>query len=96
MIQPSMILPLLLLAATAAQPYDIVIRNGHVIDGTGSPWYAADVGIRRSAGRRDSGETRERGFCIYGRSALRLIAFATSYTITKHGDFARNPGVFQP
>jgi dihydroorotase/N-acyl-D-amino-acid deacylase len=27
-------------------PYDIVILNGHVIDGTGSPWYAADVGIR--------------------------------------------------
>ena len=27
-------------------PYDIVITNGHVIDGTGSPWYAADVGIR--------------------------------------------------
>jgi len=42
-----MILPILLLAAAAnAQPYDVVIRNGHVIDGTGSPWYAADVGVR--------------------------------------------------
>ena len=29
-----------------AAPYDLVIENGHVIDGTGSPWYAADVGIR--------------------------------------------------
>lgn len=31
-----------------AQPpasYDILIRNGHVIDGTGNPWIAADVGI---------------------------------------------------
>ena len=36
----------LLLFAAATQPYDIVIRNGHVIDGTGSPWYAADIGIR--------------------------------------------------
>ncbi len=27
-------------------PFDIVILNGHVIDGTGSPWYAADIGIR--------------------------------------------------
>jgi N-acyl-D-amino-acid deacylase len=27
-------------------PYDVVIRNGHVLDGTGSPWYAADLGIR--------------------------------------------------
>ena len=25
---------------------DILIVNGHVVDGTGSPWYAADVGIR--------------------------------------------------
>jgi N-acyl-D-amino-acid deacylase len=32
------------LAADA--PFDIVITNGHIIDGTGSPWYAADVGIR--------------------------------------------------
>ncbi|HEX6616753.1 MAG TPA: D-aminoacylase [Gemmatimonadales bacterium] len=28
---------------------DVVIRNGRIIDGTGSPWYAGDVGIR--AGR---------------------------------------------
>ena len=34
------------MAAATAQPYDVVIRNGHVIDGTGSPWYAADIGIR--------------------------------------------------
>jgi N-acyl-D-amino-acid deacylase len=27
-------------------PFDIVLLNGHVVDGTGSPWYAADVGIR--------------------------------------------------
>ena len=34
----------------AQQPqYDLIIRNGHIIDGTGSPWYTGDVGIR--AGR---------------------------------------------
>ena len=38
------LLPILLFAAAA--PYDVVIRNGQVIDGTGSPWYAADIGIR--------------------------------------------------
>jgi N-acyl-D-amino-acid deacylase len=27
-------------------PFDILILNGHIVDGTGSPWYAADVGIR--------------------------------------------------
>src|SRR5262245_10547511 len=32
-----------------ATPFDILITNGHIIDGTGSPWYAGDVGIR--AGR---------------------------------------------
>ena len=33
-------------APGAEAPFDLVIVNGHVIDGTGSPWYAADVGIR--------------------------------------------------
>jgi N-acyl-D-amino-acid deacylase len=34
-------------ALCAAQPeFDIVITNGHIIDGTGSPWYSGDVGIR--------------------------------------------------
>jgi len=26
--------------------FDLVIINGHIIDGTGSPWYSGDVGIR--------------------------------------------------
>ncbi len=43
-----LLLPVLLLAA-AATPYDLVIRNGRIIDGTGSPWYAGDVAI--SAGK---------------------------------------------
>ena len=32
--------------AQAQQPYDLVIRNGRIIDGTGSPWYRADVAVR--------------------------------------------------
>ena len=39
-----------LLAATpspaAGVEYDTIIRNGHIIDGTGSPWYAADVAVK--------------------------------------------------
>ena len=27
-------------------PYDLVLRNGRIVDGTGSVWYAADVGVR--------------------------------------------------
>lgn len=32
--------------AQAPAPFDIVITNGHIIDGTGSPWYSGDIGIR--------------------------------------------------
>ena len=31
---------------SAPPSLDLVIENGHIIDGTGSPWYAADIGIR--------------------------------------------------
>jgi N-acyl-D-amino-acid deacylase len=33
-------------AAAAAQAFDVLIRNGHLMDGTGSPWYSGDIGIR--------------------------------------------------
>src|SRR5579863_1252694 len=32
--------------AQAPATFDLVIINGHIIDGTGSPWYSGDVGIR--------------------------------------------------
>jgi N-acyl-D-amino-acid deacylase len=34
-----------LLPAQSPQ-FDLLIHNGHIIDGTGSPWYAGDLGIR--------------------------------------------------
>ncbi|MBO0938171.1 D-aminoacylase [Fibrella sp. HMF5335] len=38
---------LLCLTTTAyAQQYDLVIKNGRVVDGTGNPWYYADVAIK--------------------------------------------------
>ncbi|MGP0076356.1 MAG: N-acyl-D-amino-acid deacylase family protein [Bryobacteraceae bacterium] len=51
------------LAQNPAQNYDLVIRNGHVIDGTGSPWYAADIAIRdghiAAIGRLDSATAKK-------------------------------------
>jgi N-acyl-D-amino-acid deacylase len=38
-------LPLPAPAQTAGPTYDIVIRNGRVLDGAGNPWIAADVAI---------------------------------------------------
>src|SRR6516225_1402329 len=42
------IVALLLGAIATAQsaPFDVLITNGHIIDGTGSPWYSGDIGIR--------------------------------------------------
>ena len=32
--------------ARRSRPFDVVIRDGHIIDGTGSPWYSGDVAVR--------------------------------------------------
>ena len=32
---------------TTAEPFDLLIRNAQVVDGTGNPWFHADVAIRR-------------------------------------------------
>ncbi len=50
---PRRVLVLLFVLASALQlmtqtpaGFDLVITNGHIIDGTGSPWYSGDLGIR--------------------------------------------------
>lgn len=34
------------LAAPAAPEFDLIIRHGRVLDGSGAPWFRADIGIR--------------------------------------------------
>ena len=58
-------------AACTAQSasFDVVITHGHIIDGTGSPWYSGDIGIR--AGRiaaigNLSAQTRKRTLDAHG------------------------------
>ncbi len=48
----TILLCLLAIAALSCQtspegPYDIIIQNAKIIDGTGNPWYQADIGIYR-------------------------------------------------
>jgi dihydroorotase/N-acyl-D-amino-acid deacylase len=51
--RPTVLLAVALLASVPFQAsgqdaavYDLVLRNGRVVDGTGSPWYRADVAVR--------------------------------------------------
>lgn len=57
---------ILLLALTSlltAQEFDVIIRSGRLVDGTGDPWYVGDLGIRQgkiAALGRLSGRTASR------------------------------------
>ncbi|MGI9250199.1 MAG: N-acyl-D-amino-acid deacylase family protein [Pseudohongiellaceae bacterium] len=31
---------------TTQERFDVLVRNGHIVDGSGNPWFAADLGIR--------------------------------------------------
>jgi N-acyl-D-amino-acid deacylase len=67
--QGGLLLAAIMLAATAGArdlppTYDLIIEHGRVVDGTGAPWYAADVGIRAgriaAIGRLDSAAAKQR------------------------------------
>ncbi|MGC2509720.1 MAG: hypothetical protein WA430_04080, partial [Acidobacteriaceae bacterium] len=39
-------IPVRIAQSSKPKVFDIVITHGHIIDGTGSPWYSGDIGIR--------------------------------------------------
>ena len=41
----ALVLALATASTTQAQSYDVIIRNGRLIDGTGNPWFRADVAL---------------------------------------------------
>ncbi len=41
-----LLLLFLAVPATGQEPYDVVLTNGKIVDGTGNAWYYGDVGIR--------------------------------------------------
>ncbi len=59
--------------ASAQETFDVLIRGGHIIDGSGNPWYAADVGI--------NGERIARIGDLSDATATRVID-ATGLTVT--------------
>jgi N-acyl-D-amino-acid deacylase len=47
LVQSALLLLVLASGLRAADlPFDLVLEHGHIVDGTGSPWYSGDVGIR--------------------------------------------------
>src|SRR2546423_7740503 len=41
-----LILALAALPTAQTQPYDLLLRNGRIVDGSGSPWYRGDIAVR--------------------------------------------------
>ena len=77
-----------LVARGQSPAYDLVIRNGRIIDGTGSPWYRGDVAVRgdtvaRIAARIDAPATR----VVDGSGRIVAPGFIDIHTHARRGIF---------
>ena len=87
-------------AALAAPPWDLLIVNGHVVDGSGNPWFAGDIGIREgrilAVGRLASQPARRRldahglvvapGFIdLHTHSDIPLLVNGTADSMVRQG-----------
>src|SRR5262245_58329639 len=81
-----MLLAFVFAALTA--DYDVIVRNVRVIDGTGAPWYRADLAVRKDtiaaiARHVDGTATRE----IDGQNRVLAPGFIDLHTHARRGIF---------
>jgi len=74
--------------AAQGPPYDMVLRGGRIVDGTGSPWYRGDVAIRGDTIVRIATEIRESAARVVDVSGL-IVApgFIDIHTHARRGIF---------
>ena len=83
------LIALVAMPANGQQQYDLIIRNGRVLDGTGNPWFPADIGVR-------DGRIVTVG-SLAGAAATRVIDAAGKYVtpgfidIHSHADDGSSP-----
>lgn len=79
---------LLAVSAASAQDYDVVVRDARVVDGTGAPWFRADVAVRGDAviavGPSLGGEAER---TIHARGRVLAPGFIDLHTHARRGIF---------
>ena len=74
--------------AAQSTPYDLILRGGRIVDGTSSPWYRADIGVRGDAIARIAPSiTDEAGRVINLQGLVVSPGFIDVHTHARRGIF---------